>query len=85
MILMMADCCEAAVCSLDDPTEDNVRALVEKIFNGKLQRRQLDAANVTMAQLWKIRESFLKTFKSMNHTRVSYARAKTDPSGGKKS
>ncbi len=73
VILMMADCCEAAVCSLDEPTEDNVRALVEKIFNGKLQRRQLDAANVTMAQLWKIRESFLKTFKSMNHTRISYS------------
>ena len=74
VILMLADCCEAAVCSMDEPTEDNVRALVEKIFNGKLQRGQLDAADVTMAQLAKIRESFLKTFKSMNHTRISYAR-----------
>ena len=77
VILMLADCCEAAVCSLSDPTEENVRALVEKIFNGKLQRKQLDAAHITLEQLTRIRESFLKTFKSMNHTRVSYSRAKT--------
>ena len=84
VILMLADCCEAAVCSLSDPTEENVRALVEKIFNGKLQRKQLDAAQITLEQLTKIRESFLKTFKSMNHTRVSYARTKTGPSVEKK-
>ena len=80
VILMLADCCEAAVCSLSDPTEENVRAMIEKIFNGKLQRKQLDAAHITLEQLTRIRESFLKTFKSMNHTRISYARTKTDPS-----
>ena len=74
VILMLADCCEAAVCSMDDPTEEKVRAKVEEIFNAKLRRGQLDAATVTMAQLAKIREAFLKTFKSMNHTRISYAR-----------
>jgi len=85
VILMMADCCEAAVCSLSEPTEENVRALVEKIFNGKLQRKQLDAARITLAQLTQIRESFLNTFKSMNHTRISYSRTKTEPAGEKKS
>ena len=74
VILMLADCCEAAVCSMDDPTEEKVRAKVEEIINAKLRRGQLDAASVTMAQLTKIREAFLKTFKSMNHTRISYAR-----------
>ena len=74
VILMLADCCEAAVCSLNEQTEENVRAMVEKIFSGKIQRHQLDAADITVAQLSKIRESFLKTFKSMNHSRVSYAR-----------
>jgi len=74
VILMLADCCEAAVCSLDEPTEENVQALVEKIFNGKIQRKQLDAAHITLKQLAKIRASFLKTLKSMNHTRISYSR-----------
>ena len=74
VILMLADCCEAAVCSLEEPTEEKVREKVEDIFNGKLRRGQLDAADITLAQLAKIRESFLKTFKSMNHTRISYAR-----------
>lgn len=74
VILMMADCCEAAVCSLTEPTEQNVREMVEKIFIGKIQRRQLDAARITADELFKVRESFLKTFKSMNHTRISYSR-----------
>ena len=78
VILMLADCCEAAVCSLDDPTEENVRAMVEKIFNGKLQRKQLDAAQITLEQLTQIRESFLKTLKSMSPRRISYSRTKTD-------
>ena len=84
VILMLADCCEAAVCSLSDPTEEKVRAKVEEIFNGKLLRKQLDAARITLEQLTRIRESFLKTLKSMNHTRVSYSRVKTDPAGEKK-
>jgi len=74
VILMLADCCEAAVCSLNEPTEENIRVLVEKIFNGKMQRKQLDDAHITLDQLSRIRESFLKTFKSMNHLRVSYSR-----------
>ena len=74
VILMLADCCEAAVCSMEDTTEENVRALVEKIFNGKIQRKQLDASHITLEQLTRIRESFLKTLKSMNHTRISYSR-----------
>jgi len=74
VILMLADCCEAAVCSMEDTTEENVRALVEKIFNGKIQRKQLDASRITLEQLTRIRESFLKTLKSMNHTRISYSR-----------
>ena len=73
VILMLADCCEAAVCSLPEPTEENVREMVEKIFAGKIQRRQLDAAHITVEQLFRIRDSFLKTFKSMNHTRISYS------------
>ena len=65
MILMLADCCEAAVCSMEDATEKNVRALVEKIFNGKIQRKQLDASHITLEQLTRIRESFLKTLKEV--------------------
>ena len=80
VILMLADCCEAAVSSMDDPTEEKVRAMVEKIFNGKLQRKQLDAAQITLEQLTQIRESFLKTLKSMSPRRISYSRAKTDRS-----
>lgn len=73
VILMLADCCEAAVRSLQNPTEDSIRGLVEKIFNDKVQNKQLDEAGVTIKQLSLIRESFLRTLKTMKHTRFSYS------------
>ena len=71
-VVMLSDCCEAASRSLEHPTEETLAELISEIFRKKIRSGQLDASNLTMAELSKIRKSFINTLKHMNHGRIAY-------------
>lgn len=71
-IVMMADSVEAAVRSLSSPTREKVEELIEKIIRDKLEDGQLDESNITLKELNKIKESFLKVITSIFHERIEY-------------
>lgn len=71
-ILMLADCCEAAMASIREPDENAIRECVQDIIVGKIRRHQLDNSRLTMRELAMIRDSFIKSFVSMGHTRIVY-------------
>lgn len=72
VLIMLADCCEAASRSLEKPTPGAVETLVREIFRKKIRDGQLDDANLTMRELAGIRRSFVKTLSSMMHGRIAY-------------
>jgi cyclic-di-AMP phosphodiesterase PgpH len=72
VILMLADGAEAAVRSLQDPTPENIRAIVKKIIDHIVADGQFDESDVTFEELNKIRESIIATLTSIYHQRVSY-------------
>lgn len=72
VILMLADGAEASVRSLDDPSPENIRAIIKKIIDSVVSDGQLDESNVTMRELTTIRESLIKTLNSVYHQRISY-------------
>lgn len=71
-IVMLADSCEAAVRSLDNPDQEAVESLVEKVIKGKIDDNQLAACPLTFKEVTAIRQSFLRTFKGMLHERIAY-------------
>ena len=71
-ILMLADSVEAASQSLEKPSLPKIEALVEKIFKEKIEEHQFDDCGISLQELDKIKERFLKVFKSRFHTRVDY-------------
>jgi len=71
-IVSLADSCEAACRSLPHPTSQNVAAKVGEIFRNKLDNGQLDQAELTAADLAKIRDSFIRTLTTMYHSRIAY-------------
>ncbi|MCK9267298.1 MAG: HDIG domain-containing protein [Alkaliphilus sp.] len=71
-IVMMADSVEAAVRSLSSPTRKKVEELIEKIIRDKLEDGQLDESNITLKELKKIKESFLKVITGIFHERIEY-------------
>ena len=71
-IVSLADACEAASRSLEHPTPERLRELVDRIFLGRFQGGQLRRSLMPLADLEKVRESFIATLSSARHGRVSY-------------
>ncbi|HWQ59124.1 MAG TPA: HDIG domain-containing protein, partial [Clostridia bacterium] len=81
-IVMLADCCEAAVRSLGETNAEAVAGMVHRIVWTKLnpEDNQLANAPLTMAELTEIEKSFLRTFSGIMHDRIEYP----DPDEAKK-
>ncbi len=71
-IVMLADSCEAAVRSLGGPSSEQVRDMVHRVIRGKMEDGQLVNCNLTLNELSRVEESFLKTFAGILHDRITY-------------
>ncbi|HBT50323.1 MAG: putative membrane-associated HD superfamily hydrolase [Caldanaerobacter subterraneus] len=77
-ILMLADSVEAAVRSLSDPTEENVRNMIEKIVTDRLNDGQLSNSDLTLKDIETIKASFLNSLAGMFHKRIEYPDIETN-------
>ena len=78
VIISLADACEAAARSMVKPTPNKIEALVWEIIRKRIRDGQLDNADLTIAELTKIKESFVKTLITMNHSRIAYPKDEVD-------
>jgi cyclic-di-AMP phosphodiesterase PgpH len=78
-ILMLADSVESAARVLPDPTPDNIRELVDRIVQGKIDAGQMDDAPLTMRELTAIKAELTNVLAGMYHQRIDYPpRTRTD-------
>jgi cyclic-di-AMP phosphodiesterase PgpH len=82
-IVMLADSVESAARVLADPTPDNIRDLVDRITQGKIEAGQLDEAPLTMGEITAIKAELTNVLSGMYHQRLDYpsTRPRTDPGG----
>lgn len=71
-ILMLADSVDAAVRSLDNPDEEHIRTVVDRVINKKFIDGQLAECALTLRDLTKIAGAFLKVLTGMYHHRPVY-------------
>lgn len=71
-IIMLADACEAAVRSIAKPNSNRIEAMVRKIIRERLHDGQLDDCNLTLKDLNRIGDIFIRVLSSMFHTRIEY-------------
>jgi putative nucleotidyltransferase with HDIG domain len=71
-LVMLADSTEAACRSLRNPTEANLKRVIQELFDGFIQDGELDASGLSLAELRSVGNSFLSTLESMYHPRVVY-------------
>ncbi len=84
-VILLADSLEAASRSLSKVTPQNIEELVDRIFKVNLDDGQLDECSITMADLAKIKESFIFTLLNSLHSRIAYPGTKEqDTASGKK-
>ena len=75
-IVMLADSVESASRVVQDPTPARIRALVDRVVDGKVALGQLDEAPLTLGQLSRLKETFVTILSGMYHQRIDY------PAGG---
>lgn len=73
-ILMLADCCEAAVRSMQNPNMQDIKAKVREIITHKWDKRDsmLWDSPLTFVDIKKIEDSFIRTFSAFYHERIEY-------------
>ncbi|MCA6070953.1 MAG: HDIG domain-containing protein [Endomicrobium sp.] len=71
-IVMMADSCEAACRSIEDPTALRIKDAVEKIINNKFIDGQFSECPITLRDLEIIRDSMISTIMGIYHARIDY-------------
>jgi hypothetical protein len=83
-IIMLADAAEAASRSLDDPSPNRIREMVEMIINNKFTDGQFSECSITLQDLRNIAESLVLTLNGIFHSRIEYKEANEQSSDDKK-
>ncbi|MDR1122775.1 MAG: HDIG domain-containing protein [Endomicrobium sp.] len=71
-IIMLADSCEAACRSIEEPTMAGIKGMVEKIINNKFIDGQFSVCPVTLKDLELMRDSITSTIIGIYHARIEY-------------
>ena len=71
-IVMLADAVEASTRSIEDPTPGKLETQISEIIRARFLDGELDDCDLTLRDLTKIRQSFLKTIVGIHHHRIKY-------------
>jgi len=71
-IVMLADSVEAASRTLDDPKPARIRNLVHRLFMDKLESGLLESSELTLRDINKIEDSFVRVLTAFHHRRIKY-------------
>jgi putative nucleotidyltransferase with HDIG domain len=71
-IVMLADSLESAARVLPDPSPENIRKLVDRIVQAKMDAHQLDDTPLTLGELSRVKDQFVSVLTGMYHQRIDY-------------
>jgi hypothetical protein len=77
-IVLLADSVEAASRTIKEPTPSRIEEVVHKVINNKFIDGQLDECDLTLRNLEKIAEVFIKTISAIFHGRLAYPEKKNE-------
>ena len=71
-IVMLADCTEAASRTLKNPNTQKYDRLIMSIIISKINHNQLSASKLTLTDLVKIKDTFIRSLIGRDHQRIEY-------------
>ncbi|RMG66476.1 MAG: HDIG domain-containing protein [Calditrichaeota bacterium] len=71
-IAMLADTVEAACRTLQNPTPQRIRSLVDSLVERKIKEGQLDESDLTLREINQIKEAFVPILVGIHHSRIEY-------------
>lgn len=82
-IVMLADGCESAVRSIEEPDAEKLENVIENIINSRIRDGQLDDSPITFSDISKIKESFTNILVGHYHKRIRYPKQDEIEKGSK--
>jgi hypothetical protein len=82
-ILMIADQVEATARSMDAPSEDDLRAMVQATIERNQGERQFDDCPLSLQELATIGDTLTQVLASVHHRRIKYPTAVASPVSGR--
>lgn len=77
-IIMIADGCEAAARSLQDRSRENVKKVVRKIVNERMELGQFEDCEITLKELNIIVHTVVNNLTGIYHSRIEYPKVNLD-------
>ena len=77
-IVSLADAVESATRSLVNPSEQEIRNMIDGIFKGRILDGHLQDCQITLGDIAKMKEAFFNTLRTMNHSRIAYPKPKEE-------
>ncbi len=71
-IVMLADTIEAAARTIEEPTVEKIRDLIDRIVAKRLTEGELDDCDLTFRELTVVKKSFLNILTGIHHSRIKY-------------
>lgn len=71
-VISICDSVEAAVRSMNQPTEEKIEEIVASIMNDRISDGQLDESPLTLIELKTIQQSICEALKGIFHSRIQY-------------
>ncbi|TGB04267.1 HD family phosphohydrolase [Halobacillus salinus] len=71
-VVCVCDSVEAAVRSLDDPTEEKIKKIVHSIIKDRLMDGQFDESDLTFKEINEMEHSICETLHGIYHSRIQY-------------
>ena len=82
VLVMIADSCEAACRSLEEPTPARIRHTVDTIINNMFVDGQFDECNITLKRLKIISQIYTKILIALHHNRIEYPETNAEEQNG---
>jgi cyclic-di-AMP phosphodiesterase PgpH len=82
-IVCMADMIEALSRTLEEPTPARIEEMVREVIRKKFMDGELDESGLTLKDLEKITQSFIRHLNAIFHTRINYPKDESDKDNGR--
>ena len=69
---MLADAIEASTRTIEDPSPQKLEQKIRDVIRNRFMEGELDECDLTLKDLTKIKESFLKILMGIHHHRIKY-------------
>jgi cyclic-di-AMP phosphodiesterase PgpH len=71
-IIMIADTVEAASRSMDNPTEEGIKQMVDQLVDEKIEDGQFDECQLTFDEIGRVKKAIVRALMVTRHLRIKY-------------